>query len=164
MGLGMEALARALLLPLLAQGLLRAAPAPGPAPFLLSLQVATATNRRDVPTPGPGTLAAPRADGLALALEPAGSPVNFLAMVDNLQGDSGRGYYLEMQLGTPPQKVRCPPPDTHTRAFIRLLWERGLSPKLGFCRVDGEVEERRHRGACRGEGWSKRLENLIGVP
>ncbi|XP_049641387.1 beta-secretase 2 [Suncus etruscus] len=106
MGLGMGALARALLLPLLAQGLLRAAPAPGPAPFLLPLQVATATSSRDVPTQEPGTLAAPRADGLALALEPAGGPVNFLAMVDNLQGDSGRGYYLEMQLGTPPQKLQ----------------------------------------------------------
>lgn len=42
--------------------------------------------------------------GLALASEPGGS-INFLAMVDNLQGDSGRGYYLEMLLGTPPQAV-----------------------------------------------------------
>ncbi|XP_027304886.3 beta-secretase 2 isoform X3 [Anas acuta] len=42
--------------------------------------------------------------GLALASEPGGS-INFLAMVDNLQGDSGRGYYLEMLLGTPPQAL-----------------------------------------------------------
>ncbi|KAG3284009.1 beta-site APP-cleaving enzyme 2, transcript variant X1 [Ictidomys tridecemlineatus] len=27
-------------------------------------------------------------------------------MVDNLQGDSGRGYYLEMLIGTPPQKLQ----------------------------------------------------------
>ncbi|XP_062983625.1 beta-secretase 2 [Elgaria multicarinata webbii] len=28
-----------------------------------------------------------------------------MAMVDNLQGDSGRGYYLELLIGTPPQKL-----------------------------------------------------------
>ncbi|XP_044940416.1 beta-secretase 2 isoform X2 [Mustela putorius furo] len=99
----MGAQARALLLPLLAQWLLRAAPAPAPAPLTLPLRVAA-------PTPGPGTPAAPRAapqaDGLALALEPAGGAANFLAMVDNLQGDSGRGYYLEMLIGTPPQKLQ----------------------------------------------------------
>uniref|UniRef100_A0A8C0TQN2 Beta-secretase 2 n=1 Tax=Canis lupus familiaris TaxID=9615 RepID=A0A8C0TQN2_CANLF len=96
---GMGAQAGALLLlPLLAQWLLRAAPAPAPAPLTLPLRVAA-------PTPGPGTPAAPRADGLALALEPAGGAANFLAMVDNLQGDSGRGYYLEMLIGTPPQRI-----------------------------------------------------------
>uniref|UniRef100_A0A2K5I2F6 Peptidase A1 domain-containing protein n=1 Tax=Colobus angolensis palliatus TaxID=336983 RepID=A0A2K5I2F6_COLAP len=46
----------------------------------------------------------------ALALEPAlesaAGAANFLAMVDNLQGDSGRGYYLEMLIGTPPQKLQ----------------------------------------------------------
>lgn len=104
----MGALARALLLPLLAQWLLRAAPAPAPAPFTLPLRVASASSRGAAPTPGPGPPAEPRADGLALALEPAGGAANFLAMVDNLQGDSGRGYYLEMLIGTPPQKVgRC---------------------------------------------------------
>lgn len=44
-------------------------------------------------------------DGLALASDPVGT-LNFLAMVENLQGDSGRGYYLEMLIGTPPQAVR----------------------------------------------------------
>ncbi|XP_030059683.1 beta-secretase 2 [Microcaecilia unicolor] len=44
------------------------------------------------------------AGGLSLALEP-GAKINFLVMVDNLQGDSGRGYYLEMLIGTPPQKL-----------------------------------------------------------
>ncbi|XP_068770390.1 beta-secretase 2 isoform X2 [Struthio camelus] len=44
------------------------------------------------------------ADGLALASDPAGT-LNFLAMVENLQGDSGRGYYLEMLIGTPPQTL-----------------------------------------------------------
>ncbi|XP_068828726.1 beta-secretase 2 isoform X2 [Capricornis sumatraensis] len=102
----MGALARALLLPLLAQWLLRAAPALASAPFTLPLRVASATSRGAVPTPGPGPPAEPRADGLALALEPAGGAANFLAMVDNLQGDSGRGYYLEMQIGTPPQKLQ----------------------------------------------------------
>nr|XP_033798904.1 beta-secretase 2 [Geotrypetes seraphini] len=42
--------------------------------------------------------------GLSLALEP-GAKINFLTMVDNLQGNSGRGYYLEMLIGTPPQKL-----------------------------------------------------------
>uniref|UniRef100_A0A2I2YRP8 Beta-secretase 2 n=1 Tax=Gorilla gorilla gorilla TaxID=9595 RepID=A0A2I2YRP8_GORGO len=92
------------------QWLLRAAPELAPAPFTLPLRVAAATNRVVAPTPGPGTPAERHADGLALALEPAlASPAgaaNFLAMVDNLQGDSGRGYYLEMLIGTPPQKLQ----------------------------------------------------------
>ena len=43
-------------------------------------------------------------DVLSLASDPAGL-VNFLDLVNNLQGDSGRGYYIEMSLGTPGQKV-----------------------------------------------------------
>lgn len=43
-------------------------------------------------------------DGLSLASDPSGM-VNFLDMVDNLQGDSGRGYYIEMVIGTPGQKL-----------------------------------------------------------
>ncbi|XP_075768249.1 beta-secretase 2 isoform X2 [Pelodiscus sinensis] len=58
--------------------------------------------------PVPGSSRPPaspgEADGLALASQPGGA-VSFLAMVENLQGDSGRGYYLEMLLGTPPQKL-----------------------------------------------------------
>ncbi|XP_055135727.1 beta-secretase 2 isoform X2 [Symphalangus syndactylus] len=106
----MGALARALLLPLLAQWLLRAAPELAPAPFTLPLRVAAATNRVVAPTTEAGTPAERHADGLALALEPAlasaAGAANFLAMVDNLQGDSGRGYYLEMLIGTPPQKLQ----------------------------------------------------------
>ncbi|VTJ69556.1 Hypothetical predicted protein [Marmota monax] len=102
----MGALARALLLPLLAQWLLRAAPALAPAPFTLPLQVASAARHPASPAPEPVTSALARANGLALALEPAGVNANFLAMVDNLQGDSGRGYYLEMLIGTPPQKLQ----------------------------------------------------------
>jgi len=41
---------------------------------------------------------------LALASDPAGL-VDFLDMVNNLQGDSGRGYYIQMSIGTPAQKV-----------------------------------------------------------
>ncbi|GAB1300474.1 Beta-secretase 2 [Apodemus speciosus] len=102
----MGTLLRALLLPLLAQWLLHAVPALAPAPFTLPLQVAGATNHRASALPGIGTPELPRADGLALALEPVRATANFLAMVDNLQGDSGRGYYLEMLIGTPPQKVQ----------------------------------------------------------
>ncbi|CAJ1065760.1 beta-secretase 2 isoform X1 [Xyrichtys novacula] len=43
-------------------------------------------------------------NGLSLASDPTGT-VNFLDMVSNLQGDSGRGYYIEMSLGTPGQKL-----------------------------------------------------------
>lgn len=43
-------------------------------------------------------------NGISLASDPSGT-VNFLDMVQNLQGDSGRGYYLEVFLGTPGQRV-----------------------------------------------------------
>ncbi|XP_068122135.1 beta-secretase 2 [Hyperolius riggenbachi] len=42
--------------------------------------------------------------GLSLASDPNGK-INFMAMVDNLEGDSGRGYYLEMLIGTPSQAL-----------------------------------------------------------
>lgn len=42
--------------------------------------------------------------GLSLASDPIGT-VNFLDMVNNLKGDSGRGYYMEMVIGTPGQTV-----------------------------------------------------------
>lgn len=45
-------------------------------------------------------------NSLALASDPTGT-VNFLDMVNNLQGDSGRGYYLEILIGTPGQRVRA---------------------------------------------------------
>ncbi|XP_066455045.1 beta-secretase 2 [Eleutherodactylus coqui] len=49
---------------------------------------------------------APQKDivGLSLASDPSGK-INFMAMVDNLEGDSGRGYYLELIIGTPPQTL-----------------------------------------------------------
>ncbi|XP_072342616.1 beta-secretase 1 isoform X2 [Scyliorhinus torazame] len=31
--------------------------------------------------------------------------VNFMDMIDNLRGKSGQGYYVEMTIGTPPQKL-----------------------------------------------------------
>lgn len=34
------------------------------------------------------------------------SSSSFVAMVDNLRGKSGQGYYVEMTVGSPPQKVR----------------------------------------------------------
>ncbi|KAM3616367.1 uncharacterized protein V6R79_016843 [Siganus canaliculatus] len=43
-------------------------------------------------------------NGLSLASDPTGT-VNFLDMVNNLQGDSGRGYYIEMLIGSPGQKL-----------------------------------------------------------
>ncbi|KAM9318115.1 beta-secretase 2 [Pholidichthys leucotaenia] len=43
-------------------------------------------------------------NGLSLASDPTGT-ISFLDMVNNLQGDSGRGYYIEMLIGTPGQKL-----------------------------------------------------------
>lgn len=31
--------------------------------------------------------------------------INFVDMIDNLRGKSGQGYYVEMAVGSPPQKV-----------------------------------------------------------
>ncbi|XP_054650065.1 beta-secretase 2 isoform X2 [Dunckerocampus dactyliophorus] len=47
---------------------------------------------------------APDGKGLSLATDPSGQ-VNFVDMVGNLQGDSGRGYYIEMLIGTPGQQL-----------------------------------------------------------
>lgn len=35
--------------------------------------------------------------------------MNFVNMIDNLRGKSGQGYYIEMAVGTAPQKVRLNP-------------------------------------------------------
>ncbi|XP_015283602.1 PREDICTED: beta-secretase 2 [Gekko japonicus] len=77
--------------------------------FPLRVSPAVAPNGSLVPTPvllkpAGRAGASQEAGSLALAAE-SGGAVNFVAMVDNLQGDSGRGYYLEMLLGTPPQKL-----------------------------------------------------------
>lgn len=34
--------------------------------------------------------------------------INFVEMIDNLRGKSGQGYYVEMTVGSPPQKVSLP--------------------------------------------------------
>ncbi|XP_067849416.1 beta-secretase 2 [Heptranchias perlo] len=46
----------------------------------------------------------PLFEGISLASQPAGA-VSFLNMVNNLKGDVGRGYYLEILIGTPTQKM-----------------------------------------------------------
>ncbi|KAJ6662451.1 hypothetical protein lerEdw1_011864 [Lerista edwardsae] len=92
--------------------LIAVAPGRGRTRFAFPLQVSlpVAPDGSLVPTPvlvkPPGSRGASgqEAAGLALASD-SGSPLNYAAMVDNLQGDSGRGYYLELQIGTPPQKV-----------------------------------------------------------
>ncbi|MEQ2239731.1 hypothetical protein ILYODFUR_007442 [Ilyodon furcidens] len=58
-------------------------------------------------------------DGLSLASDPSGT-INFLDMVNNLQGDSGRGYYIEMSVGTPGQKVPRDPKAYYTTISHRL--------------------------------------------
>ncbi|XP_063812667.1 beta-secretase 2 [Pseudophryne corroboree] len=58
-----------------------------------------------VSQPQPVSPAAPKdIVGLSLASDPSGR-INFMAMVDNLEGDSGRGYYLELAIGTPAQML-----------------------------------------------------------
>lgn len=36
----------------------------------------------------------------------ASGNVSFVDMIDNLRGKSGQGYYVEMAVGSPPQKVK----------------------------------------------------------
>lgn len=36
----------------------------------------------------------------------AAGAISFVDMVDNLRGKSGQGYYVEMAVGSPPQKVK----------------------------------------------------------
>ncbi|XP_059824742.1 beta-secretase 2 isoform X1 [Hypanus sabinus] len=42
--------------------------------------------------------------GISLASKPEGS-VSFISMINNLKGDVGRGYYLEILMGVPAQKM-----------------------------------------------------------
>ncbi|XP_078264903.1 beta-secretase 2 [Rhinoraja longicauda] len=45
-------------------------------------------------------------DGISLASQPgAGGSVSFINMVNNLKGDVGRGYYFEILMGTPVQRM-----------------------------------------------------------
>lgn len=36
----------------------------------------------------------------------AAGGISFVDMIDNLRGKSGQGYYVEMAVGSPPQKVK----------------------------------------------------------
>ncbi|XP_043927504.1 beta-secretase 2 isoform X2 [Protopterus annectens] len=64
------------------------------------------------PTPGTSTSSVTASSevkrkggqNLALDSQPLGT-ISFLEMVNNLKGDSGRGYYMELLIGTPPQKL-----------------------------------------------------------
>lgn len=58
-----------------------------------------------------GPARAPEAPGSHVRKPRSSGGVNFVDMVDNLRGKSGQGYYVEMAVGTPPQKVsteQCP--------------------------------------------------------
>lgn len=44
--------------------------------------------------------------------------ISFVDMIDNLRGKSGQGYYVEMAVGSPPQKVKG------------VSSEKGLSPLI----------------------------------
>ncbi|XP_074069949.1 beta-secretase 2 [Macrotis lagotis] len=104
-----------LLFPCITQALAQAS-----TPFTLPLKVSPVKLNGALPRPPPVTAsrAAPlgnesgghprdaAAEGLSLALDPTRELVNFLPMINNLQGDSGRGYYLEMLIGTPPQELQ----------------------------------------------------------
>lgn len=52
-----------------------------------------------------GPARGPAAHGPHVRKPRATDGVNFVDMVDNLRGKSGQGYYVEMAVGTPPQKV-----------------------------------------------------------
>ncbi|XP_060928964.1 beta-secretase 2 [Limanda limanda] len=76
----------------------------------LSIPLKIYPGRSDVSPAVDGTavrrvaLTAADGTGLSLASDPTGT-VNFLDMAQNLQGDSGRGYYIEMSIGTPGQTL-----------------------------------------------------------
>lgn len=53
--------------------------------------------------------AAPRVPSRAARTRRGVRVMNFVNMIDNLRGKSGQGYYIEMAVGTPPQKVRLDP-------------------------------------------------------
>lgn len=126
--------------------------------FVFPLQVspAVAPNGSLVPTPvllkpAGRTGASREAGSIALAAESGGS-VNFVAMVDNLQGDSGRGYYLEMLLGTPPQKVGAASGSRILmggRGGWRKKWERESKGSEGSGTGEGEVVPTHRRGLSR---------------
>lgn len=112
------------------------------------------------------------ADGLALASEP-GAAVSFLAMVENLQGDSGRGYYLEMLIGTPPQKVRLPRraraglpgasdlPPNRAGAPPATPAPAGCPPSVRGAAPHGRVEEERFLGGGGGRSGGVRRLSLF---
>lgn len=52
---------------------------------------------------------------------------NFVDMIDNLRGKSGQGYYVEMTVGSPPQKVRRCPETPGCRRGLGLL-RQGRAP------------------------------------
>lgn len=52
-----------------------------------------------------GPARAPAAHGPHVRKPRSTGGVSFVDMVDNLRGKSGQGYYVEMAVGTPPQKV-----------------------------------------------------------
>uniref|UniRef100_A0A673GJB3 Beta-secretase 1 n=1 Tax=Sinocyclocheilus rhinocerous TaxID=307959 RepID=A0A673GJB3_9TELE len=49
--------------------------------------------------------AGPRGPSSSARTRRGASAVNFVNMIDNLRGKSGQGYYIEMAVGTPPQKL-----------------------------------------------------------
>lgn len=80
----------------------------GPAPPRIRLPLRGGS----APPPGPRARRAPD-DEAAAAAERRGS---FVEMIDNLRGKSGQGYYVEMTVGSPPQKVRAQPPPPCARS------------------------------------------------
>lgn len=88
--------------------------------------------------------------GLSLASDPAGT-VNFVDMVQNLQGDSGRGYYLQMAIGTPAQKV---PSRLHRSLFKRVFLILLTGWPFALCGVTAAgVGEPGVEGGCGSGAW-----------
>lgn len=84
-------------------------------------------------------LPGPRARRAAEEAERAGS---FVEMIDNLRGKSGQGYYVEMTVGSPPQKVTGAP----------RIAPRPRGGRLGGCRSArlGRSSRSALRGGARG--------------
>ncbi len=86
--------------------------APDASGLPLAIRVPLRQGARAEPPPAVAAAAVNRESGNAgkyLARRRRGAAaggISFVDMIDNLRGKSGQGYYVEMAVGSPPQKVK----------------------------------------------------------
>lgn len=80
--------------------------APDASGLPIAIRVPLRQSARAAPSPSPQP---PTAAGRSAARRRRGAAaggISFVDMIDNLRGKSGQGYYVEMAVGSPPQKVK----------------------------------------------------------